>query len=82
MVATIEVSLPEALEAWVELQLASGVYASATEYIRDLIREDQQHQMAVQALQAAIQHGEESGEPRPFEPEEFKRRMHELHGLP
>lgn len=79
---TIEVSLPEELEAWVELQLASGVHGNASEYIGGLIRKDQQRQMAAQALQAAITQGEESGEPRAFNSEEFKRRMRDLHSLP
>jgi len=77
--ATMNVSLPDSLKAWVESQTESGTYGNASEYIRDLIRKDQQRQEAVAALQAAITAGVKSGEPRPFDVEAFKLRMRERH---
>ncbi|MDG3441502.1 ribbon-helix-helix domain-containing protein [Nitrospirillum amazonense] len=41
--STLNVSMPEAMRAYVEKQAAEGQY-SASEYIRHLIREDQKRQ--------------------------------------
>ncbi|WBQ11884.1 type II toxin-antitoxin system ParD family antitoxin [Hyphomonadaceae bacterium BL14] len=38
--ATMNVSLPDLLKAAVDEQVASGRYASASDYVRDLIRRD------------------------------------------
>lgn len=38
--ATITLSLPAALEAWVEAQAGGGRYADASDYVRYLIRRD------------------------------------------
>ena len=56
--ATMNVSLPDAMREWVEAQVKSGEYANASAYIRDLIRHDQRRR---QALEAAIREGLESG---------------------
>jgi len=39
------VTLPDPLKDYVEAQVAAGGYGSAGEYIRDLIRRDQERQM-------------------------------------
>lgn len=39
---TMNVSLPEAMRSWVETRVASGEYANASDYMRDLIRHDQE----------------------------------------
>ncbi|MBF0354811.1 MAG: type II toxin-antitoxin system ParD family antitoxin [Alphaproteobacteria bacterium] len=56
--ATMNVSLPDPMRDWVETQVKGGVYANASDYIRDLIRHDQQRN---QALKAAIAEGLASG---------------------
>lgn len=40
--ATMNISLPDAMRDWVEKQLESGLYANNSDYVRDLIRKDQQ----------------------------------------
>ena len=50
--ATMNVSLPEPMKAWVERQAAGGRYGNASDYVRDLIRRDQQRAEAIAALQA------------------------------
>lgn len=77
--ATMNVSLPEAMKAWVESQSRDGQYGNASDYIRDLIRKDRERKEAVAALQAAITEGIESGEPEPFDAAAFKLRMRERH---
>jgi antitoxin ParD1/3/4 len=39
---TMNVSLPEALKSFVEEQVASRGYGTSSEYVRDLIRKDQE----------------------------------------
>lgn len=39
---TLNISLPEHLKAFIEDQVASGGYSTASEYIRSLIREAQE----------------------------------------
>ncbi|MDY0871935.1 type II toxin-antitoxin system ParD family antitoxin [Dongia rigui] len=77
--ATMNVSLPEQMKAWVERQTESGLYGNASDYIRDLIRKDQVRKDAVATLQAAITAGIESGDAQPFDAAAFKLRMREKH---
>lgn len=77
--ATMNVSLPAPMKEWVERRAESGRYGNASDYVRDLIRRDQQRQEALAALQAAITQGAESGEPQPFDAAAFKLRMRERH---
>lgn len=46
---------------WIKARLANGDYASDSEYVRDLIRRDQQENEKYQSLKAAIQDGLDSG---------------------
>jgi antitoxin ParD1/3/4 len=56
--ATLNVSLPEAMRSWIDAQVDSGTYANASDYIRDLIRHDQQER---EALRLALIEAEQSG---------------------
>ena len=56
--ATMNVSLPDPMREWVEEQVRSGTYANASDYIRDLIRHDQERRTE---LESAIREGLESG---------------------
>lgn len=38
--ATLNISLPDQLREWVSTQIESGRYSSASDYLRDLIRND------------------------------------------
>ncbi len=40
--ATMTVSLPEPMKDWIETQIRHGDYASASDYIRDLVRRDRE----------------------------------------
>ncbi len=52
---SLNISLPEALKAYVESQVASGDWGTPSEYVRELIRQDKQRRLAnlEQALLAA-----------------------------
>lgn len=56
--STLNISLPEPMQNWIESQISSGYYTDYSDYIRDLIRRDQQQNLLVQSL---IE-GENSGE--------------------
>ena len=60
--ATMNVSLPGPLKAWVEAQAEEGRYSNASDYIRDLIRRDQDRLAAVADIQRLIDEGMASGE--------------------
>ncbi len=55
--ATMNVSLPDAMKAWVEEQAGTGRYANASDYVRDLIRRDQERLEKIAAMQALIDEG-------------------------
>jgi len=59
--STMNVSLPEAMKKWVEQQSATGRYSNASDYIRDLIRRDQEKNTQIARLQALVTEGIESG---------------------
>jgi len=56
--ASMHVSLSDAMKQWVEGQIASGDYHNASEYIRDLIRRDQSGQERLKALRSHLAEGE------------------------
>ena len=56
--ATMNVSLPDAMREWIEERVKSGRYASASDYVRDLIRRDQETR---DVLVRALIEGENSG---------------------
>jgi antitoxin ParD1/3/4 len=57
----MNVSVPEPMKDWCEAQVQRGRYATTSDYVRDLIRRDQDAQSGVRALQAAIDEGLASG---------------------
>jgi antitoxin ParD1/3/4 len=59
--ATMNVSLPDQMKTWVESRAATGRYSNASDYVRDLIRRDQQRADAIADLDALIQEGIDSG---------------------
>ena len=56
---TMNISLPEEMKAFIDVQLAREGYASASEYLRSLIREAQKRQ-ARQELEARLLEGLQS----------------------
>ena len=43
---SLNISLPEALKAYVEGQVASGDWGTPSEYVRELIRQDKERRLA------------------------------------
>jgi antitoxin ParD1/3/4 len=59
---TMNISLPDSLNAFVEAQIIEGGYGSASEYVCALIRADQKRK-AEERLEALLLEGLNSGEP-------------------
>jgi antitoxin ParD1/3/4 len=59
--ATMNISLPDAMKAWVEAQAETGKYSNSSDYVRDLIRRDQVRAEKIAAMQASITEGLNSG---------------------
>lgn len=55
--ATTNVSLPDPMEEWVEVQAEAGRYANASDYVRDLIRRDQERNDKIAAMQRFVDDG-------------------------
>lgn len=66
-------ALPESLRDYIDARVRSGEYGNTSEYLRDLIRRDQQEQ-AARRLRELISEGLESGPAAPL----TKRRTAEL----
>lgn len=59
--ATMNVSLPGQMKQWVEKQSETGRYSNASDYVRDLIRRDQERADKIANLQRFVSEGIESG---------------------
>jgi antitoxin ParD1/3/4 len=59
--ATMNVSLPDPMKEWVEAQTKTGRYSNASDYVRDLIRRDQERSDKLAELQRLVTEGLDSG---------------------
>ncbi len=60
--ATMNISLPDQMRDWVETRTECGQYTNNSDYVRDLIRKDQQRTEKLKTLQDAITKGFDSGD--------------------
>jgi len=61
------ITLTEQQDNWVKGQIESGHFGNDSEYIRHLIRRDQQAQERLVTLRQALVDGESSGKPKPID---------------
>ncbi|TAG70613.1 MAG: type II toxin-antitoxin system ParD family antitoxin [Oscillatoriales cyanobacterium] len=59
---SMNISLPDSMRTYIEAQVAQGGYSTASEYFRELIRQDQKRK-ASERLEAMLLEGLESGNP-------------------
>ena len=71
MMANMNVSLPDTLKEYVEVQVTSGGYGTSSEYLRELIREDKKRK-AQERLESLLLEGLESGGPVAVTPDFWK----------
>ncbi|MDR0576940.1 MAG: type II toxin-antitoxin system ParD family antitoxin [Candidatus Accumulibacter sp.] len=73
------VALGPHFASFIEAQVQSGRYGTASDVVRAGLRLLEEHETRVKALQDALIAGEKSGEPRPFNSDDFLNRMHAQH---
>ena len=73
--ATMNISLPDQMKAFVEAQSRDGRYSNASDYVRDLIRRDQEKRQAIAEIQALVDEALASGPSVPFDIDEFIAEM-------
>lgn len=74
------ITVTDQQDGWIKAQIQAGHYTNDSEYIRDLIRREQERSAQVDALRAALIEGENSGSPQAFDVQTFKARMMASHG--
>ncbi len=74
------ITVTDQQDNWIKAQIEAGRYTNDSEYIRDLIRREQERSAEIEGIRLALIDGESSGEPRPFNADEFKQRMLKTHG--
>ena len=80
--ATMNISLPDAMKAWVEARTQDGRYSNASDYVRDLIRRDQDRKEAIAEVQQMVNEALTSGPARPLDVEAFLARKRDQHAKP
>jgi len=59
--ATMNISLPDAMKQWVAEQVQTGRYANSSDVVRDLVRKEQERAEAREKLQQMIDDALDSG---------------------
>ncbi len=77
--ATMNVSLPDQMKDWVENQAQSGRYSNSSDYVRDLIRKDQERAVKIASMQKLIDEGLASGPAENFNVDSFLSEMRGTH---
>lgn len=75
--ATMNISLPDQMKEFVEGQISEGGYNSASEYFRELVRDDQKRK-AQEKLEQLLLEGLESGKRITVTPEYVQKKKSEL----
>lgn len=65
--ATMNISLPSPLKSWAEARAKDGRYSNTSDYVRDLIRKDQEREAAISEIQGLVDEGLKSGPARAFD---------------
>ncbi len=55
------ITVTEQQDSWIKSQIDSGKYGNDSEYLRELIRLDQEHKNKIDLLRTALIEGEKSG---------------------
>jgi antitoxin ParD1/3/4 len=58
----VDITLPPELQQWIESRISDGAYVDAEDYVRDLLRRDQDaHAAEIGRVKALIEEGLSSG---------------------
>ena len=80
MARSTSISLGDHFNAFIDTQVRTGRYGSASDVVRAGLRLLEEHEAKVKALQDALIAGEESGKPVPFDNAAFLKRMRATYG--
>jgi antitoxin ParD1/3/4 len=69
---TLNISLPDSMKAFIEAQVQSGAYASASDYVRALVRDAQKRQ-AQEELETKLLAALDSNDFAQMTPDMFER---------
>ncbi|WEK01261.1 MAG: type II toxin-antitoxin system ParD family antitoxin [Candidatus Sphingomonas phytovorans] len=59
--ATMNISLPDPMKHWIEEQARSGRYSNVSDFVRDLVRREQERADKIANMQALVDEGLASG---------------------
>ena len=59
--ATMNISLPDPMKQWVEAQAETGRYSNVSDYVRDLIRREQERGDKIAQMQRLVDEARASG---------------------
>ena len=74
MAKNTSISLGDHFASFIDTQVRSDRFGSASDVMRAALRLLEEHEARVKALQHTLIAGEQSGEPQPFDFDEFKAR--------
>ncbi len=74
---SLNISLPRSLKEFVEERVKEGGYSTPSEYVRELLREDQKRR-AEDKLEAQLLEGLNSGKPIEITPEYWEKKRQQL----
>jgi antitoxin ParD1/3/4 len=70
--ATLNISMPDEMRAFIETRVSTGEYQSASDYLRDLIRHDREE------TERLLVEGLESGTAHPLNMATLRKKAHSL----
>ncbi len=81
MAKNTSIILGDHFDKFVQNEIKSGRYSSASEVLRSGLRLLEIEKNKIKAINKALATGEESGRPRTFDNEEFKNRMRKKYDI-
>jgi antitoxin ParD1/3/4 len=70
------ITFTEQQDQWIKAKIAGGQFTNDSEYIRDLVRRDQERNAELEAIRAALIEGERSGM-SPRTPDDIRKAVRE-----
>ena len=70
------ITFTEQQDQWIKAKIAGGQFTNDSEYIRDLVRRDQEKHADIEAIRAALIEGERSGM-SPRTPDDIRKAVRE-----
>jgi antitoxin ParD1/3/4 len=70
------ITFTEQQDRWMKAKIAGGQFTNDSEYIRDLVRRDQEKHAEIEAIRAALIEGERSGM-SPRTPDDIRKAVRE-----